>query len=51
MHHATGPQREQAGHQQREDVEQHHPDSVLADIALAGLINGHHQRAQRPDTE
>jgi len=51
MHHATRPHCERAGHQQREDVEERHPDFVLADIALPGGINGHHQRAQRPDTE
>ena len=43
MHHATGPQREHAGHQQREDIEQHHPNFVLADVALTGVVNRHHQ--------
>ena len=51
MHHATGPQRENAGHQKREDIEQHHPDLVLADIALTGVVNRHHQREQGPDAE
>ena len=51
MHHATGPQREHPGHQKREDIEQHHPDLVLADIALTGVVNRHHQQEQGPDAE
>ena len=51
MHYATGPQREHAGHQKREDIEQHHPDLVLADIALTGVVNRHHQQEQGPDAE
>ena len=51
MHHATGPQREHAGHQKREDVAQHHPDLVLTNTALTGVINRHDQREQGPDVE
>ena len=51
MHHATGPQREHAGHQKREDVEQHHPDLVLTNIALTGVINRRDQREQGLDAE
>ncbi len=51
MHHATGPQREHAGHQKREDIEQHHPDLVLTNIALTGVINRRDQREQGLDAE
>ena len=49
MCHATGQQREHAGHQKREDIEQHHPDLVLTDIALTGAMNRHGRQRMAGD--
>ena len=51
MHHTTAPKREHAGDQQRKSVAQHHPDLVLANIALTSVINGHYQLEQGPVAE